>query len=92
MMCKAGLPVMLSRGKYNRRSTISPPLVPMPLLIHTILGASKFLCIPNLEAIIYRIICSYGNIISSTTNFAAFWKTLATEFASNEKVIFDTSN
>ncbi|KAJ5297302.1 hypothetical protein PENANT_c005G08925 [Penicillium antarcticum] len=34
----------------------------------------------------------YGSIISSTSDFAAFWKTLATEFASNEKVIFDTNN
>ncbi|KAJ6029746.1 hypothetical protein N7499_005424 [Penicillium canescens] len=34
----------------------------------------------------------YGNIITSTTDFGTFWKTLATEFASNEKVIFDTNN
>ncbi|CAG8148185.1 unnamed protein product [Penicillium salamii] len=34
----------------------------------------------------------YGNVITSTSDFAAFWKTLATEFASNEKVIFDTNN
>lgn len=34
---------------------------------------------------------SSGNIISSTDNFQAFWKTVAGEFASNNKVIFDTS-
>jgi endoglucanase len=34
---------------------------------------------------------SYGNIITSTSDFAAFWTTLAAEFASNDKVIFDTS-
>ncbi|KAJ5762601.1 uncharacterized protein N7511_005983 [Penicillium nucicola] len=34
----------------------------------------------------------YGSIISSTNDFAAFWTTLAKEFASNEKVIFDTNN
>jgi hypothetical protein len=34
---------------------------------------------------------SYGNIITSTTDFAAFWTILATEFADNELVIFDTS-
>ncbi|KAJ5200857.1 Glycoside hydrolase superfamily [Penicillium cf. griseofulvum] len=33
----------------------------------------------------------YGKIITSTTDFAAFWTTLASEFASNDKVIFDTS-
>ncbi|KGO74899.1 Glycoside hydrolase, superfamily [Penicillium italicum] len=34
----------------------------------------------------------YGNIITSTSDFAAFWTTLASEFASNNKVIFDTNN
>ncbi|KAL3440150.1 glycoside hydrolase [Aspergillus insuetus] len=34
----------------------------------------------------------YGNIITSTTDFAAFWTILATEFADNELVIFDTNN
>ncbi|GFF49959.1 probable endo-beta-1,4-glucanase B [Aspergillus lentulus] len=33
-----------------------------------------------------------GSIISSTTDFQAFWKTVASEFASNDKVIFDTNN
>ncbi|KAK5791416.1 hypothetical protein VI817_006725 [Penicillium citrinum] len=33
-----------------------------------------------------------GNVISSTSDFKAWWKTVATEFASNEKVIFDTNN
>ncbi|CAI7589684.1 unnamed protein product [Penicillium manginii] len=33
-----------------------------------------------------------GSVISSTANFKAWWKTVATEFASNEKVIFDTNN
>ncbi|KAJ9492111.1 hypothetical protein VN97_g1166 [Penicillium thymicola] len=33
-----------------------------------------------------------GNIITSTSDFKAFWKTLATEFASDKKVIFDTNN
>ncbi|KAJ5464624.1 endo-beta-1-4-glucanase B [Penicillium daleae] len=34
----------------------------------------------------------YGNIINSTSDFAAFWTTVATQFASNDKVIFDTNN
>ncbi|CAI7622283.1 unnamed protein product [Penicillium palitans] len=34
----------------------------------------------------------YGNIITSTSDFTAFWTTLASEFASNDKVIFDTNN
>ncbi|KAJ5248384.1 hypothetical protein N7524_012344 [Penicillium chrysogenum] len=34
----------------------------------------------------------YGNIITSTSDFAAFWTALASEFASNDKVIFDTNN
>ncbi|KAJ6137079.1 hypothetical protein N7471_003565 [Penicillium samsonianum] len=34
----------------------------------------------------------YGNIITSTSDFGAFWTTLASEFASNDKVIFDTNN
>ncbi|KAI2689571.1 CAZyme family GH5 [Penicillium roqueforti] len=33
-----------------------------------------------------------GNIITSTSDFGAFWKTVAAEFATNEKVIFDTNN
>ncbi|PYH43525.1 putative endoglucanase [Aspergillus saccharolyticus JOP 1030-1] len=34
----------------------------------------------------------YGNIITSTSDFAAFWTTVATVFASNDHVIFDTNN
>ncbi|OQD68230.1 hypothetical protein PENPOL_c003G04159 [Penicillium polonicum] len=34
----------------------------------------------------------HGNIITSTSDFGAFWKALATKFASNDKVIFDTNN
>ncbi|PLB46446.1 putative endoglucanase [Aspergillus steynii IBT 23096] len=34
----------------------------------------------------------YGNVISSTSDFAAFWTTLAKEFVNNDKVIFDTNN
>lgn len=34
----------------------------------------------------------YGNIFTSTSDFATFWKTLATPFKSNSKVIFDTNN
>ncbi|KAL4809682.1 endo-beta-1,4-glucanase A [Aspergillus unguis] len=34
----------------------------------------------------------YGEIITSTDDFAAFWTTVATEFADNELVIFDTNN
>jgi hypothetical protein len=34
---------------------------------------------------------SYGNIITSTSDFQAFWTTVAKEFASNSKVVFDTS-
>ncbi|GFF32653.1 probable endo-beta-1,4-glucanase B [Aspergillus udagawae] len=33
-----------------------------------------------------------GSIISSTSDFQTFWKTVASEFASNDKVIFDTNN
>ncbi|KAJ5811194.1 Glycoside hydrolase superfamily [Penicillium robsamsonii] len=33
-----------------------------------------------------------GNIITSTSDFKAFWKTVAKEFVSNEKVVFDTNN
>ncbi|KAJ6032218.1 hypothetical protein N7540_002950 [Penicillium herquei] len=35
---------------------------------------------------------SYGEIITSTSDFAAFWTTVASEFSSNENVIFDTNN
>src|ERR1700753_2980679 len=31
----------------------------------------------------------YGNIITDTTQFAAWWKTTATAFKGNSKVIFD---
>ncbi|KAF4242940.1 hypothetical protein CNMCM8980_010100 [Aspergillus fumigatiaffinis] len=34
----------------------------------------------------------YGNIITSTTDFAAFWATVATQFKDNDLVIFDTNN
>ncbi|KAJ5711457.1 hypothetical protein N7488_005613 [Penicillium malachiteum] len=34
----------------------------------------------------------YGDIITSTTDFAAFWTTVASEFTTNENVIFDTNN
>ncbi|KGO46766.1 Glycoside hydrolase, superfamily [Penicillium expansum] len=34
----------------------------------------------------------HGNIITSTSDFKTFWKTVAAEFRSNEKVIFDTNN
>lgn len=34
----------------------------------------------------------YGDIISSTSDFEAFWKTIAGPFKSNSKVIFDTNN
>jgi hypothetical protein len=34
---------------------------------------------------------SSGSVITSTDNFKTWWKTVATEFASNDKVIFDTS-
>ncbi|CAG8924719.1 unnamed protein product [Penicillium salamii] len=33
-----------------------------------------------------------GSVISSTADFKTFWKNVATEFASNDKVIFDTNN
>lgn len=33
-----------------------------------------------------------GNIITSTSDFKAFWETVAAQFVSNEKVIFDTNN
>ena len=34
----------------------------------------------------------YNNIITSTSDFGAFWKTLAGQFKSNSKVIFDVNN
>ncbi|KAI1132188.1 glycoside hydrolase family 5 protein [Nemania abortiva] len=34
----------------------------------------------------------YGNIITDTAGFGSFWKTVATAFKSNDKVIFDTNN
>ena len=34
----------------------------------------------------------YGEIITSTKDFGAFWKTVATRFKDNKKVIFDTNN
>jgi endoglucanase len=33
-----------------------------------------------------------GDIITSTEDFGTFWKTVATEFKGNDKVIFDTNN
>ncbi|KAH0269357.1 endo-beta-1,4-glucanase, partial [Aureobasidium melanogenum] len=33
-----------------------------------------------------------GAVITSTKDFATFWKTVATQFKDNEKVIFDTNN
>lgn len=34
----------------------------------------------------------YDRVITDVAGFGAFWKTLATPFASNEYVIFDTNN
>jgi endoglucanase len=34
----------------------------------------------------------YGNIITDTAGFEAFWKTVASEFKSDSHVIFDTNN
>ncbi|KAK3938741.1 glycoside hydrolase [Diplogelasinospora grovesii] len=34
----------------------------------------------------------YGNIITDTAGFQTFWQNLASKFASNSKVIFDTNN
>ncbi|CAG9952287.1 unnamed protein product [Clonostachys rosea f. rosea IK726] len=34
----------------------------------------------------------YGNIITDVDGFGAFWKTLASRFSSNSKVVFDTNN
>lgn len=34
---------------------------------------------------------SYGNVITSTSDFGAFWTTLASQFVNNDHVIFDTS-
>ncbi|PGH04213.1 hypothetical protein AJ80_08558 [Polytolypa hystricis UAMH7299] len=34
----------------------------------------------------------YGNIITSTSDFGAWWTTVANEFKNNDKVIFDTNN
>jgi endoglucanase len=46
----------------------------------------------------YAMICPhnygryYGNIITDTAGFQAFWTTLATQFKGNDHVIFDTNN
>ncbi|KAI0123775.1 extracellular endoglucanase [Xylariales sp. AK1849] len=46
----------------------------------------------------YAAICAqnfgryYGNVITDTSGFEAFWKTVATQFSSNSHVIFDTNN
>lgn len=34
----------------------------------------------------------YGNVITDTSGFQTYWKTIAARFASNSKVIFDTNN
>jgi endoglucanase len=34
----------------------------------------------------------YGNVITDTAGFQAFWQTLAAQFKGNSKVIFDTNN
>ncbi|KAI0806418.1 glycoside hydrolase family 5 protein [Xylaria sp. FL0064] len=34
----------------------------------------------------------YGNVITDTAGFGSFWTKVATAFASNDKVIFDTNN
>ncbi|KAI9827129.1 MAG: hypothetical protein M1819_007020 [Sarea resinae] len=34
----------------------------------------------------------YSNIITDTAGFQAWWKTVATQFASNTRVLFDTNN
>ncbi|KAF4776601.1 cellulase [Colletotrichum scovillei] len=34
----------------------------------------------------------YGNIITSSADFGAWWKTVAARFKDNDKVIFDTNN
>jgi len=73
----------------------------------TLTGSIASAYVSELEAIVnyitntkgaYAIICAqnfgryYGNIIEDTTGFEAFWKTIATQFQSNSKVIFDTNN
>jgi endoglucanase len=46
----------------------------------------------------YAILCPhnygryYGNIITDTAGFQAFWKTVAAQYQSNSRVIFDTNN
>jgi len=46
----------------------------------------------------YAAICAqnfgryYGNIITDTSGFEAFWKTVASQFTSDSHVIFDTNN
>lgn len=46
----------------------------------------------------YAVICPHnygrynGNIITSTSDFQAFWKTVATQYKGNAKVVFDTNN
>ena len=34
----------------------------------------------------------YGNIITDTAGFKTYWTTVAKQFSSNSKVIFDTMN
>ncbi|KAI4602185.1 hypothetical protein KJ359_009422 [Pestalotiopsis sp. 9143b] len=46
----------------------------------------------------YAAICAqnfgryYGNVITDTSGFGTFWKTVASQFSSNSHVIFDTNN
>jgi endoglucanase len=46
----------------------------------------------------YPVICAqnfgryYGNVITDTNGFKTFWQTVATQFKSDSKVIFDTNN
>lgn len=52
---------------------------------------SKYIQIPKSLSSILTTILSGGSVITSTGDFKAFWKTIAAEFVSNAKVIFDTS-
>lgn len=60
----------------------------MLLLMHTTMADSK---IPFMEGRQSSPFCSNGAIISSTSDFQTFWHNVASQFASNELVIFDTS-
>jgi endoglucanase len=76
----------------DRPSSSLPAVVLMPFLILITMEDSKSWLVFT-SGVVTNSTPPYssGSIISSTSDFQEFWKTVASEFASNDKVIFDTS-